>query len=1456
MAEAAEGSRALPARWKRRLWKVARVAAIVVAALGLLVLLLPAILTILPLEGTAGRRISSMTGTETELRGFAVGWFRPMRVQELSIRLPDDPPDEPLLDMRGLHIEGGLLRLGLSSRRPVNVRVESLSVNLRQDEDGNLVLPEFPEAPEEPDEPEPDPDEPLEIHFAGMIPSVPVPVGSIDLRVEDFSFRLRDAAEPENSITWDESRLDLIWEGANEPLTLQFPGRLTTARGSLPVVLDASMERWIFGGYTTPRDMRAAVFVKLGAEAREALRAQLRGEQLGYQALVELDAQAWLLLTRLFAEDVPELTAVAHLSVDAFSQLDGDEEVSAKFVLRDAALRDWGPDGNTVPLPTMELDFFTAFPRDLIRRERLMMSMAVGETKFDFQERFRPGGFRGNVDHHFGAWNLEVPAGEWTALARELFPEAGIPAVEAVLSMDGEVELRDLDVWAAKTNMRWQGEHATWDEPPEALAQWLDGNNVLPLSPLDFGGWVEYRQLAEGRRLVVVTGAENLGRIGMGVTLEDGGKIRGNGDLVFRLGGLSEVRGEMLPALFPEATLDGEATADFTFEYDEPRAGFTFDYQTAPLTFALAGEQDIVYTDEWNGHLTAEGAIGGAMELAASWNNRFQEFSIESNLDGPHPALTTWRQDLRFGDLAAALPDAFEDMRALFPEGLLQTEGSLALSEEMEAELQLSMVSPEELLLPVVEGLQVPAALGLDVSARARPEEEGWAVPDASVEFFFADWLSGNLHASMPNPQPDNLRADLAVIVEWEPLAYWAFPVLEWFELGEAYAAGTTRLQAHLEGADTVTTRLSTELDEVLHENAGLYTELAGLRMVQELSARAVEDGAMSFGFGTDGDLEQMAVNGSLLLAGIGWVFSHEFDGGANVHTVDLEHLGWEALEWAGEDGMGAALGALGMAFRASWDAGTDAVTLDELTLHGPDWLDVALSGEGDLGDQTFTTRLEHAEAELAGIAVWLPGGGALDWEGTLRAEGEHAFSGAPGGGGSPPLVPFTDRLRLDTSWDGVAVAMPDGPALGGTAGTATLGVNQQGVRFTLANRMDTFRTPDAEDDLLAPLGTEMEIYLDREDRLYMQEGRLELETLGTELFLRGRVDGLLAMLEDGENAETPMADRLLALPLEVFLGHRQNAEKLAVLDGIQQAGGRMETWLRMEHSPGRWLRVGFDQRIEDLTLDWMGELVVEDASAEFDHFSEIYTADRAHLNSHMGSGRYMLPTIAVRHPAAQANIGEFLAVLEAEGPEFTGRFESAEFFGGTARGSLRLGLAGGDPVLTARYSLTGIDGVSFFERLEARTPGRRNFDAFGSLQLVLPEDPSIRGLLDQLTLRMDVTAVSTDLLREALRFMDREGGNPGIQATLAASRFSSPRSAVLEVRGGLLNVSIVLSTPAGVNFTIPLFERAGIATLLDAWLPAVDDAGLRAGRNFLRLTLASELEEWTRLLQEGMNTP
>ncbi len=1454
MAEAAEGSRALPARWKRRLWRVARVAAIVLAALDVLILLLPAILTILPLEGTAGRRISAMTGTETELRGFAVGWFRPMRVRELSIRLPDDPPDEPLLQLHGLRVEGGLLRLGLSSRRPVAVTAQSIAVNLRRDEDGNLVLPDFPEPPEEPDEPEPDPDESIDIHFATMLPHLHLPIGSIGVHVEDIAFRLRDAAEPENSITWDESRLDVIWEGGREPLTVQFPGRLTTARGSLPVALDASMERWIYGGYTTPREMRTAVFVNVGSEAREALRAQLRGEQLGYQALVELDAQAWLPLARLFAEDVPDLTAVAHLNVGAFSQLDGDEEVSAKFALRDAALRDWGPDGNTVPLPTMELDFFTAFPRDPIRRERLAMSMAVGEAKFDFQERFRPGGFRGNVDHHFGAWNLEVPAGEWTALARELFPEAGIPAIEALFSMDGEMELRGFELWAARTYMHWKGEHATWDEPPEALAQWLDGSNVLPLSPLDFDGRVEYRQLAENRRLLMVTGSEQLGRVAMGVTLEDGGRVRGNGDLVFRLGGLSEVRNEMLPALFPEAALDGEATADFTFEYDEPRAGFSVDYQTTPLTFALAGEEDIVYTDEWNGHLTAEGAIGGAMELAASWNNRFQEFSLESALDGPHPGRTAWRQDLRFEDLAAALPEAFAEFRPFFPAGLLRTEGTLALTEDMEAELQLSVGSPEELLLPVVEGLRVPAAVALALALRARPEGEGWAVPDANAQFSFADWLEGELHASMPNPGPDNLHADLAVEMLWEPLAYWALPMLEWFELGEAYAAGTSRLQAQFEGPGTVNARIDTDIGEMLYEDASLYAGVIGLETVQELSARIAEDGAVSATSHTDGVIADTLLNDTLQLAAIRWDLSHDFDGAANTHTVDLQRLGWGALEWAGEGGMGAALGTLEAALRANYNGETGAFDLEELALQGQDWLDVRLRAEGNAGEQTFSSQLERAEADLSGIEVWLAPGAPLNWQGTLRAEGEYAFASAD----NPPLLPFTSLLRLQASWEDIAVAVPEGFALGATAGEASINANRDDVRFAFANRTGTLRDEDSEEqELLAPLAAETELYLDRQDRLYIQEGRLALETPGTELFLRGRVDGLLAMFADGPQAEeAPMVDRLLALPVELFIGHRQDAAGLENLDQVTTASGHTETWFRVEHRPGQWLRAGFDQQIDGLTLDWMGELLVEDAEAGFEHFSEVYTAARAGLGTHAGSGRYHFPEITIRYPGVRADIREFVADITAEGPEFTGQFQAGEFFGGTARGSLRVALSAGDPELTARFSLTGIDGAAFFERLEGRPAGRRNLDAFGSLQLVLPEDPSIRGLLDQLTLRMDVTAVSTDLLREVLRFMDREGANPGIQATLAASRFSTPRSGVLEVRGGLLNISLTLSTPAGVNFTIPLFERAGIATLLDAWIPAVDDAGLRLGRNFLRLVLASELEEWTRLLQEGTNTP
>ena len=193
-------------RWLRRLLFLT---GSFLGLLFLLLLLLPTIINLLPVERWASSSASDFFTGKLTIEKMKVGWTRTLRIERLVLRDPAREKGELFLEAKDIHVSRSLLQMAFSEDRLGTISIGSLNTNIVRTEDGEFNFASYiPEAPEEAK-----PEEPFVLDLKTLVPEMPVPISELHFLVNDLNLSYQDfATSPNLDVAFAGKQLRLDWK--------------------------------------------------------------------------------------------------------------------------------------------------------------------------------------------------------------------------------------------------------------------------------------------------------------------------------------------------------------------------------------------------------------------------------------------------------------------------------------------------------------------------------------------------------------------------------------------------------------------------------------------------------------------------------------------------------------------------------------------------------------------------------------------------------------------------------------------------------------------------------------------------------------------------------------------------------------------------------------------------------------------------------------------------------------------------------------------------------------------------------------------------------------------------------------------------------------------------------------------------------------------------------------------
>lgn len=1430
MADQPSGERASEKPVRRRWQRVLRVALMALAAFAVLVVLLPTIASLLPLGSIISSKVNDGFGGTVRIDRVRLGWFSASAIGRVDVYETKVTDGTPLLHMEDIVLDGGLLKLLMAGKRRVGLHVKALSVKVVRDADGVMNYAKFlpPAAPgggKTPKTAKP-------FALKGLLPETVLPVASLDLRIDkytlDYADEGGDVALPRASAG---GSIEVGWAGDVAPLTATITGGVSAGGATVPIRIGAVLEDWTSVGRLAMDNASLTATVDRGSgEPFIVSKQKLDGNSVSGSLVIDLGQVSEFLVVAPAESRPPALKGL--LVVESTLVTPPGESMLVTTKARTEGLSIGGLGSTVAPLaiPNLALDArgrvdSTSFEPGILDAK---LNSTIGNAVFADRPL--------STGAHESSLTITLnPSRAISLLMSSRFAPAQIPDVDGDIAITARV-LHTLDtVESCDIQMDWVGRTLRWREPPPLPEGMRLRNEAMNLAPTSFHLVGNGTRDASGALRIAVRGDNNLlamSGAGTGLSLDEASAsitIHAKLDEVDKF-----LRSEMVMPddIATSGVLEIAVEATRHLKTIRHSGSAYADNLLVRHPLLPHGELSDDLSIAWNGTVEMESALHSLLD--ATLASRFADARVTSDITAGGRIVVVGESALHLEALVALAPEDMLPAAVTNPGGTVIAKASVRTDTPRRYEVQAEMSSGDDFALPLLGGVAELQRFFLGTSTTLQFSDEGFAIELHSSTATMGDFLTGGMTGTITRsgtatewalrPEAD---MDLAA------LSSFASPILIEMQNAELRADGLLTVSSMLEGESDQDAGGGTVLRS-MHANALVQSEqFVADYITTEGFTRAKVDNlflAVDAESGKDGSLTvrldrtavelisvetpQMAVELPPLRIEGGVILSSDYSG-FTINKVRVDAPG---------------------AFEASLD-GSGALDRDLYKLTGsarlvdPSRLFVALRGD--------TAGL--APVEMTGVA---------SAEMTMDVDGSLAL---PEGG----IFPLNANAAMKAQWSDIGMRHEryDLRGLGGTV-TADLSPSRVGAQGDAA--LAGFWMDGVEVDVARGLSLTTSLLSDQSGALFLREFRVSSPRYGSSLYFRTTIQDFLKRLEGFRSAGEPadQARVLLDFPFETFAGFSADLAHLPLGPSIQIDAGRAEGTLHARNYPGRQLDVEVDQKLDD----WRGgmpDLVDAQGMRGSLPVARSYFTGRAMPAAPPAKpGRFSADVVHVSHPLLTGEIRKAIADISTGAELTTARVLCESFFGGPANANVRLTRDGGDPAAQMDFSLTGFDAVALYPGLKGVDVRRRTANGFGSLRVRLREQPNMNRLLDDMLFRFEFTDIGSDVVREMLRSMDLEGSNPGIQATLVSLRFSRPVRIIMEIRGGLLNFSILLVNPAGVPVNIPLFERANVANLLEGRVDASFNDRLAMTRVALGLLLANRLDDLLQMLPKGESLP
>ncbi len=276
---------------------------------------------------------------------------------------------------------------------------------------------------------------------------------------------------------------------------------------------------------------------------------------------------------------------------------------------------------------------------------------------------------------------------------------------------------------------------------------------------------------------------------------------------------------------------------------------------------------------------------------------------------------------------------------------------------------------------------------------------------------------------------------------------------------------------------------------------------------------------------------------------------------------------------------------------------------------------------------------------------------------------------------------------------------------------------------------------------------------------------------------------------------------------------------------------------LALENAAGQNLRLEFSANSTSATLAWadLARLHRLDGGMALEKRWPVESPEQDDLLT--GGGRYSLEEVSISQPAPMTPIRQAVMDMGAAGPDINLGWLLEEFLGGTANLSLRAVESGRNIGIQGELLATDLDGARLLSDMDTGGISKTTFNCYGTIQAALTPRPSAVGMAETVSARLQVTDIGSGMLRAFLKAGNTGGRSPGVETTLAALHFSRPDRVLIDMRNGLLTLTVTLRSPGNITYPITVFDKLRVAPLIGPYIPAPADKALELLRLIIDIT-------------------
>ncbi|MCC6547890.1 hypothetical protein IT570_12060 [Candidatus Sumerlaeota bacterium] len=1392
-----------------------------VAAIIVLVLLAPTLITWLPTERIVESQANNLLRGKLEVSGIKVGWMSPLRIGKVALRESKDANAPVVFYAEDFSVETGLIGNIFEDDRLGRVRLGAVAVDVTRRKDGTISIMDALPAGGTDAEPK----QPFELDVRKYLPKRDLPIPSLDAAVEAIHVTYRDEALTTGPITIKfDGGVAARWRGGATPLNTSIGGTMAVDGRSAPILLLAEVKDWTDGTALKldratatlrihpAKDDRHPALVEvataLDGEGGVAAEFTLRPDQL---------PPAMTLLPP--GMELPGASGIASAKFK-MSRVGGNAAVEFNAKTSPVVLADFGRDGRDWAFPESQLAISAVVNAQTLDRTSILARIDSPFVSLQAQEKKQATG-----EYHADL-SGNIRFGGLTRLATGLrFMPDIVPVLDAEVELRGSGVYTDTRPVSGSLSLDWRGQYVEWARLPDTPQFGMLCSNGMDLRPTSFTARISADPGADGATRVAISGGGEL------FSLDGAGTYRSREDAQVRL----------------SYWADFKTIADFVSEQVK-----------LPFPFSLAGiangslDASIDGLNlRQNGRISIEGLALASplMPTGEVVDDPVMNWGATTRLEAPFATRGGLNVESGFGRLqgggrydpvaghTARMSGTLllEPVLALLPEGTVPPPETMTLGGAVDGSVELAAQSASHYEISASVGSGENFALGAMNDALAlrnfnagtsitlAQDANGNLKVDATaLSASLEDFLSlggtavytrrGNLHA---------VESRQHVELDAEKLATFVQPLLEVRELGQLAMAGVITQDFSLKGA------FETSGEGVVFRSPLEITSATKSEGVQALFTNALTEVSAA--------AEGLSLNIALRAPSMD-----------NMRVV-IAPLAMNAFQLSTPQ---AEIVLPPCEAAVELDCSPAARTLDltNLRINVPGALTASLKGKSDLnkGEHSFVGEVEATDAsrflvKMAGTATDSPPllSGALTGKFSAMAN-----TSAPSAEGA--LLGFVYKAEANAEWKDVAVHYGEYAATG-LQGKIDFKSDGNETRLRSQAEVASVTTASQPTPLVHNVTLDSALFYDRSGTFFLRNFEVLNKDTATNFYLRGRIGNIPELIASLPVEKTPEAltNWFLGVPFDVYTGAKQDLVDLPMpADAMKVSSGDVDFAFHLQNDPQRGIEVNLTELTELLSFSMPGLLDVKNVNGSLPVTRALAIGKADPLPLEPQQGRFSIDDIAITHPRLTGRMTNTIVTADTAARRMGASVLCEQFFGGPATAAITMSTEAGDPVLAMDFTATGLDGAAYMPTLARRPLADRTANCYGSLRLVLAEGQQVNGLLERLLLRVEFTNMGSEILRETLRAMDASGSSPGIQATLASLRFSRPISMALEVRGGLMNLTMTMTTPAGVIYTIPVFERTNVASLLEGRVDPAMNEQLGMLRQAALLVMAQHVDD------------